>query len=256
MKIAVVLRQVPDLIEPLEIAVGGKALDLELATFLVNETDDHALEQAILLKESAGGDVTVVAIDYGDIDNTLFTAAARGADHIVKIQLDDDTQPQPETMSIALATALKDIGPDLVLLGSQTHDELLGPLGPSIAHHLGLPYIGVVCGVEPFGGGMLKVFKEFPGAAKAALDVKTPAVLGVLAAEQPPRYVPVSRIRAAAKSAQFDEQEFDPPPVDALTAVTELYAPEPAECAEMIEGDEEEVASRVAGILAERGLVK
>jgi len=52
MKIAVVLRQVPDLIEQLEIAGSGTALDWDEARFLVNETDDHALEQALLLKES------------------------------------------------------------------------------------------------------------------------------------------------------------------------------------------------------------
>ena len=40
----------------------------------------------------------------------------------------------------------------------------------------------------------------------ARMKVKLPAVLGILGAEQPPRYVPVSRIRAAMKSTQFEEQ--------------------------------------------------
>ena len=48
MNIAVVLRQVPDLIEPLEIADSETALDLDEASFLVNESDDHALEQALV----------------------------------------------------------------------------------------------------------------------------------------------------------------------------------------------------------------
>ncbi len=43
MNIAVVVRQVPDLIEPLEIAESGTALDMDEVSFLVNETDDHAL---------------------------------------------------------------------------------------------------------------------------------------------------------------------------------------------------------------------
>ncbi|NLX97168.1 MAG: hypothetical protein GXY83_13420 [Rhodopirellula sp.] len=78
MNIAVVVRQVPDLIEPLEIDDSGAALDFSSASFLVNESDDHALEQAILLKEAGGGTVTVIALDYGDVDNTLYTAAASG----------------------------------------------------------------------------------------------------------------------------------------------------------------------------------
>ena len=39
----------------------------------------------------------------------------------------------------------------------------------------------------------------------ARMSVKLPAVLGIVGAEQPPRYVPVSRIRAAMKSTQFEE---------------------------------------------------
>ena len=46
MNIAVVVRQVPDLIEPLEIAASATELDLGAASFVLNESDDHALEQA------------------------------------------------------------------------------------------------------------------------------------------------------------------------------------------------------------------
>ena len=79
MNIAVVVRQVPDLIEPLEVAASGTALDLGAASFILNESDDHALEQALLLKEAGGGTVTVVALDFGDIDNTLYTAVGQGS---------------------------------------------------------------------------------------------------------------------------------------------------------------------------------
>ena len=89
MNIVVVVRQVPDLIESLEIDASGTALDWDAASFIVNECDDHALEQALLLKEAGGGTVTVVALDLGDVDNTLYTAAAKGADRILKIPLDD-----------------------------------------------------------------------------------------------------------------------------------------------------------------------
>ncbi len=85
MNIVVVIRQVPDLIEPLEISDSGTAIDLGAASFIVNESDDHALEQALLLKEAGGGTVTVVALDFGDVDNTLYAATAKGADRIVKI---------------------------------------------------------------------------------------------------------------------------------------------------------------------------
>ncbi len=46
MKIAVALKQVPDLVEELEVDDSGKSLDTEYLKLKVNEFDDHALEEA------------------------------------------------------------------------------------------------------------------------------------------------------------------------------------------------------------------
>ena len=62
MHIAVVLKQVPDLVEELEIDSGGKDIDRSLVKMKLNEFDDHALEQAVLLKESSGARVTALAV--------------------------------------------------------------------------------------------------------------------------------------------------------------------------------------------------
>jgi electron transfer flavoprotein beta subunit len=256
MNIAVVIRQVPDLIEPLEVDASGQALDLDSASFIVNESDDHALEQAILLKEAGGATVNVVALDFGDVDNTLYAAAAKGADRIFKVPL-DDLPPPPRTAAALFAEVIKPLAPDLVLVGVQAHDEWDGGVSPFLAAALGLPYVGVIRGVkagpEP---GMVTVCKEFPGAVMARMNVKLPAVLGILGAEQPPRYVPVSRIRAAMKTSQFEEQAVAAPSPDPLLSVCRLYPPASGSHAEMLTGSETEVAGRIAQILAEKGLVK
>ncbi len=256
MNITVVVRQVPDLIEPLEIDPAGAALDLGAATFIVNESDDHALEQAILLKESGGATVSVVALDFGDVDNTLYTAAAKGADRIFKVPL-DGAPPPPRAAAALFAAARNPLQPDQVLIGVQAHHELDGGLSPFLAAALGLPYIGVIRGVkagpEP---GTITACKEFPGAVMARLKVKLPAVLGILGAEQPPRYVPVSRIRAAMKSTQFEEVAVEMSPSKPLLSICRLYPPASGSHAQMLTGSEAEVAARIAEILAEKGLVK
>ncbi len=257
MNLVVVIRQVPDLIEPLEIADSQKALDLDGATFIINESDDHALEQALLLKEAAGGTVTVVAIDFGDVDNTLYTAAAKGADRIIKLAWEDESvEPSPAVAAAMYAEAIKPLNPDLVLVGVQAHDELEGVLAPWLGAQLQLPYVGVIRGVSPGEGGSVIVRKEFPGAVMSRMAVKTPAVLGILGAEQPPRYVPVSRIRAAQKSTQFEEQEVAVPAPAGVAAVEKLYFPEKGERATMLEGSPEEIANRIVEILSEKGLLK
>ncbi|MCS7306506.1 MAG: hypothetical protein NZ602_15525 [Thermoguttaceae bacterium] len=257
MKIAVVIRQVPDLIEPLEVDSTGKALDLSSAAFVLNESDDHALEQALLLKEKHGGSVTVLGIDFGDVDSSLYAAAAKGADQIIKLLWGDPNRtPPPQQAAPMYAEVLRPLGPDLVLVGVQAHDELDGVLPAELAVCLGWPYVGVVRGVQAANGKSLLVCKEFPGAVMAQFEVRLPAVLGILGAEQPPRYVPVSRIRAAMKTASIAEQQVAVPPEAVRVEVARLYPPAPTERAEMLTGSPEEVASRIAALLEEKGLLR
>jgi electron transfer flavoprotein beta subunit len=88
------------------------------------------------------------------------------------------------------------------------------------------------------------------------LKVRLPAVLGILGAEQPPRYVPVARIRAAMKSARFEEREIAPPAVESRVKVTKLHPPDAGRRAEILRGSICAVAARIAGILAQKGLLK
>ena len=149
---------------------------------------------------------------------------------------------------------IRELGPDLVLVGSYAHDELENTLAPLLAFQLGLPFVGVVRGVKPAAdAASATVFKEFPGAALAKMTVKFPAVLGILGAEQPPRYVPVSRIRAAMKTAQVSEQEVELPAPASPVTVQRLYPPEAGKGAEILGGSSEEVAAKIVSILKEKG---
>ncbi|MGD0897418.1 MAG: hypothetical protein ABR915_06245 [Thermoguttaceae bacterium] len=257
MKIAVVVRQVPDLIEPVEIAASEKTIDLSSATFRANESDEFALEQAILVKEKSGGTVSVVALDFGEVDNTLYTAAAKGADRILKISYGEELPPAPKQAAAAYAAAIRVLQPDLVLVGSYAHDELESTLAPLLAGELGLPFVGVVRGVQPSAdGASATVFKEFPGAALARMTVKLPALLGILSAEEPPRYAPVSRIRAAMKTAKIEDEEAAVPAPASAVAVERLHHPAAGQRAEILEGPVEDVAARILSILKEKGVCK
>ena len=85
MNIVVLAKLVPDLVEELEIDDTGTALDMSWLRLIINELDDHAIEQSILLKEKTGANVTVVAPGFEDIDDILFTAGAKGADRLIKV---------------------------------------------------------------------------------------------------------------------------------------------------------------------------
>ena len=61
MNIVVLLKVVPDVVEELEVAANGKELDTEYLRMILNESDNHALEEALLLKERYGGTVSLLA---------------------------------------------------------------------------------------------------------------------------------------------------------------------------------------------------
>src|SRR3990172_1275310 len=69
MNIIVPLKQVPDLVEELQIDESGRDLNREWLKYKLNEFDEHALEEALLLKEELGGQVTAIALESEEIDN-------------------------------------------------------------------------------------------------------------------------------------------------------------------------------------------
>ena len=81
----VLLKMVPDPVEELEVAADGKSLDKDILRLKLADSDEHALEEAILLAERQGCSVTVVALDAPEVDDILFTALAKGANRAVKI---------------------------------------------------------------------------------------------------------------------------------------------------------------------------
>lgn len=261
MKVLVILKMVPDVVEELEVAENGAALDIGAARMILSESDDHALEEALLLKERLGGKVTVVALDAPEVDETLYTALAKGADRAVKVEGFD----QPLTTSLAAAAVCEvlrghpDLLPaDLILTGAQAIDDLDGLMAPLVAYHLGLPYLGVITRVTPDETEKsATVVKEYSGGLRGEFEVPLPAVLGVQSAEKPPRYVPVAKIRTAMKTGRI-ETATAPVMADGGSALAEVLAlnkPEEAGGAEVFSGAPEEVAERLCGVLAERGLL-
>ena len=254
MHIAVVLKQVPDLVEELEIDSSGTDIDRSFLKMKLNEFDDHALEQAVLLKEASGATVTALALDADGIDQVLYAAIARGADKAVKVAAGEGPYGSREA-AVALAAAVRSTGADLVLTGVQAADDLFGQTAPFLAAELGWPHVSVVSGVEA-AGAAVRVKQEYSGGRMALLEVDLPAVVGVQAAPQPPRYVPISRLRQVMAAGPLESLAAAAGAAPAGSAVVALAAPEKAGGAEMLAGSPEQVAERILALLGERGLVR
>ncbi len=63
MKIAVCIKQVPESEARLRVAADGKWVEEEDLTFVVNESDEYALEEGLTIAEKTGGEVVVLFFD-------------------------------------------------------------------------------------------------------------------------------------------------------------------------------------------------
>ena len=250
MNIVVLVKLVPDLVEEVEIDASGASVDTTFIRLIINEPDDHALEQAIILKEREGGEVTILGPSMEDIDGVLFTAAAKGADRQIKLTGDFSVDVNNHALARAFAAAVREMQPDVILTGVQAHNDMDGALGPLMAEYLEMPYIGYVSGVAMEGETCI-VRKEYPGGLIGEMQVNLPAVLGIQSAESPPRYVAVSKVRQAMKTVALDEQTS--PALDRRggPTVSRMFQPESGERAKMISGDSDEIAVRLVEILRE-----
>ncbi|MHB1987777.1 MAG: electron transfer flavoprotein subunit beta/FixA family protein [Acidimicrobiales bacterium] len=257
MRILVLMRQLPDLVEELEVVPDGTDIDREFVKFVTNEWDEAALEEALLLKEAGSAEVVVVALDEPEVDQTLYSALAKGADRVVKLV----GSPAERWMSTReraelLAPIVSEMGADLVLTGVQAADDLDGQLAGILASLIDVPHAAVVVGVEVKEGRVL-VTQELGGGRSVEEEISLPALLGVQAAGQAPRYVAISRIRQAMQAGGIEERAVTVPPgARTTTSVRRLYAPEQTGHAEMLSGTPEEVAGQIVGLLQARSLVK
>jgi electron transfer flavoprotein beta subunit len=256
MNIAVLAKQVPDLVEGVEIDAGGKVVDPTSIRYILSEPDDHALEEAVLLKERTQTRVEVFSLEIGEVKDTLCTALAKGADRVVLVRTGLDSPPDNHTVARIFASALQGLPLDLILTGVRAIDDLDGSLGGLLAGYLNLPYVGLIRKVELAGDqGKVIVEKEYPGGYAAELEVQLPAVLGIQAAEQPPRYVPVSRLRQVMKAGKVEEQAVSPAAAQPV-GVERLFKPEEGAGAAMLSGSPEEMALQIVSLLSERRLLR
>lgn len=253
MNIVVAIKHIPSIAD--DLPVKGTNVDFDSVDFVLNEWDEHSIEQAVLIKEAVGGTVTVIGVDLiGELDNALHLALAKGADKAVKITADDpaaDSHMQAKWLS----EAIKGMGANMVFAGVQASNDLDGQIGPMIAAYLDMPYIGGVSSIEVADGAATSatVNKEFAGGAGAKYSVSMPFVAGVQSAPKPPRYAPVSKVRQMAQSATVEKVA---PLGDASSglAFKKMAPPVVTGHAEMIEGSSKEVAAKIVELLKSKGL--
>ncbi len=191
----VCISHVPDTESRIKIA-DGKKVDETGLKFIVSPYDEYALETAIRLKESQGGDVTVITFGPDRAAQALRESLARGATKAIHVKGDTNAA---DSLGVAkvLAAAIKSVPHDLVLFGKQGVGTDNGLVGPMVAELLGYPQVNVVTHLE-VGDGKVTAHREIEG-AEEIIESSTPAVITAQKGLNEPRYASLKGIMAAKK---------------------------------------------------------
>jgi electron transfer flavoprotein beta subunit len=248
MKIAVCLKQVPARDSVLRLNAAQDGIRTEDVTFEVNEPDIYALEEALRLKEKAGGEVVIATLGPARAQQAVKEALAKGADRA--LHLDDPAFEKLDAMGVAraLAKALQKEKPDLVLTGLQSDDAGWAQTGVILAQLLGLPHSTIIMEIQ-LEGEALKVKRELEGGWFQWIEMKLPALLAIQSGINKPRYATLKGIMAA-KSKPIQKLTaadlgLEPKDLAPQLKVTRVYVPERKAQTEFLEGGPKEIAARL-----------
>ena len=195
MKIVVCMKPVPSSEARVSVASDGKSIDLAGASMVVNPYDEYAIEEALKLKEAGGaGEVIVLTVGPASAATVIRTPLATGADRaiLLKSAAADGLQ-----VSEALAAKLRELSPDLILLGKQAIDDDGAQVGQRLGELLGLPCVSVVTKLE-IAGGKVRAEREIEGGVEVC-ECSLPAIITAQKGLNEPRYPSLKGIMAAKK---------------------------------------------------------
>ncbi len=219
------------------------------ASFEMNEPDAYALEEGLRLKEKHGGEVVVCSAGPSRVSQVLREALARGADRAIHVERDDLANADTLTVAEALASALGDEAPDLVLTGLQSDDQGFGQTGVVLAELLGISHSTIIMEVEAGEEGQIRVKRELESGWFQWVSMPTPALLTIQSGINQLRYATLKGIMAAKKK----EMRTVSPEGGASPrhVIRELYVPEKGKQTRFIEGTTGDAAKELVRVLRE-----
>ncbi len=256
MRIVVCIKQVPDTSE-VRLDPEMNTLAREGVASIMNPYDQHALEEAVRLKESCGGEVIALTMGPPQAEEMLRQAISCGADRAVLVSDRAFAGADTWATSYTLEHAVRALGEfDLVLCGKQAIDGDTAQVGSGMADRLGIPFVTCVQKIREQSNEKL-VVERMMDDGYDVVAVSLPALLTVVKEINKPR-VPSLKGKMKAKKAAIEL--LDAAAIGADTAclglsgsptqVVKVFAPEARGARVVLEGDLDAQVSQLAQKLA------
>ena len=242
MKIAVLIKQVPGSESPLSIANNNAWLDEEKVSYVMNESDSYALEEALILKEdSQNSEIVVVSLGPERVKKIIREGLAKGADRGIHINMESDEISDPLSIAKVFVDALKSENFDLILSGLQSDDLGHGQTGIIIGELLNMS-TGSLAVSTQLKENQITIKQELEAGFFQNVRMSLPASITIQSGLNTPRYPSLKGIMGAKKK---EIKTLDINSVDQDSKISKLYLPSSSNEITMIDGSPDQIVEKL-----------
>lgn len=200
MDIIVCIKQVPDTTTVIQIDSSNKDIVRDGITQIISPYDEFAIEEALALRETHGGNVVLLSVGPESAKEALRSGLAMGADEAIHVVT--ETSPMAlDSLATAklIAKALDGRSYDMVLLGRQAIDDDALQMGSLVAELLNIPQVTTVIKLE-VNGNQIKAHRTVEGGMQV-VETSLPVLLTAQKGLNTPRYPSMKGILQAKKKS-------------------------------------------------------
>lgn len=258
MKIAVLIKEVPDTGEDRLLDLETGLADRAASEVVLDEIGERTLEVALKHADAnPGTDITVLTMGPESAQATLRKALAMGAADAVHINDEELIGADLVLTAQVLAAALRRGNYDLILTGNMSTDGSAGMLPVMLAELLDLPAATSLSSVD-IADGAISGSRELDGAA-AQVNAPLPAVASITEALPDARFPNFKGIMAAKKKPlevlSLDDLGVSADPAAAPRTIMTTVAEKPPRAAGVKITDEGDAAAQLVEFLVQNRLV-
>ncbi len=247
--IFVIMKRTFDTEEKISIADGK--IDEDGAEFIINPYDEYALEEAIVLRDEHGGEVTVVTVGEEQSEKELRTALAIGADKAVLIDVEELDEVDQFTTATLLAAYLEKQQFDIILAGNVAIDGGSGQVGPRLAKLLGIAQVTTITKLD-IENGRATIIRDVEG-DEETVEASLPLLVTAQQGLNEPRYPSLPGIMKAKKKpleiVDIDELDLEEEEVAAKTETIDIFLPPSKQAGKILQGDPSEQVKELVSLL-------
>ncbi|MCU1429636.1 MAG: electron transfer flavoprotein beta subunit/FixA family protein [Actinomycetia bacterium] len=257
LRILVSVKRVPAPGAQITLTADARAIDARNLGFTTSPHEECAVEEAIRLVDTHGGDITVLTVGPPEADEQLRYAISVGAHHAIRVgneEIASGEDPDPQATARAIADAVLALEAeagvfDVLLFGNESADSGGFQVGVRVARALGRPIVNGIKAID-IADGVLTARRECDTGFEV-YRMPLPAAVGVKEGINLPRYATLPG-RLRAKKA--DVQTIDASPPRGGLATVQFATPAVEVTETVLLGTGADAAGAVVDLLSELGL--